>query len=375
MALGISDHFNGTTFFQPGAHPERGFREVLKWKLTSRSARWPRHVPLVPHGPVPEPAGDELVITWLGHASFLLRTTAGNVLFDPVFSDRVSPFPWIGPRRVQPPPLTIDTLPSIDVVCVSHDHYDHCDVDTLHALATRFDPLFVAPLRHADLLRSAGAHRIAELDWWESHVARPGLRVTLTPAKHWSNRLGTPRNHRLWGGMMVEFSISDFRFSIAELGSCRAGGSTPRSASGADEQNPRLARHPVEGGSRAEIENQKSKIENPVRRLWFVGDTGYDARLGRDVAERCGAPDVVLMPIGAYEPRWFMAPMHMNPEEAVRLHRDVGARLSVAMHWGTFQLTDEARDEPVKALETARAAAGVSPAEFRVIDAGQSVVG
>jgi L-ascorbate metabolism protein UlaG (beta-lactamase superfamily) len=363
MTLPASDHFNGKTFFQPGSHPERLFRDFLKWRFTSRPARWPKTVTLVPQPAPPVPRAGELVATWLGHATFLVQSNAGNVLFDPVFSERVSPFTWAGPRRVHPNPIPLDALPRIDVVCVSHDHYDHFDAATLAALARRTPaPVFVAPLRHRDLLKRCGAEHIAELDWWQAYETGTGLRVTLTPTKHWSNRLGTPRNHRLWGGFWTEFSILDSGFSI-EAGPTRDG-STQRSQ-----------RESGDGGSI--IENRPSKIENtaaPRRGVWFVGDSGYDQPLFREIRRRLGAPDVALVPIGAYEPRWFMAPMHMNPEEAVRLHRDVEARVSLAMHWGTFRLTDEGRDEPVRALEAARTEAGVKPDEFRVLAPGESVV-
>jgi L-ascorbate metabolism protein UlaG (beta-lactamase superfamily) len=219
----------------------------------------------------------------------------------------------------------LDELPPIDTVLLSHDHYDHCDLDSLRRLAEVHQPLFVAPLRHADLLRAAGARRIVELDWWQStsSPSRPEIEtegrptITLTPAKHWSNRFGTPRNHRLWGGYF---------------------------------------------------------LATPGRRIWFVGDSGYDARMIAEVRQRCGAPDLALVPIGAYEPRWFMAPMHLNPTEAVQLHREVGARLSIGMHWGTFQLTDEGRDEPVAALAAARTAAGIPADRFRHLSPGESLV-
>jgi L-ascorbate metabolism protein UlaG (beta-lactamase superfamily) len=174
-----------------------------------------------------------------------------------------------GPRRVHPPGLAFAALPPVHLVLLSHDHYDHGDESTLRRLAAQPAPLFVAPRRPRALLAGCGARRIVKLDWWQSHVIAPAFSVTLTPARHWSNRLGTPRNHRLWGG----FSLS--------LGA-------------------------------------------PAHRLWFAGDTGYDEELFRSIGHRAGAPDLPLVPIGAYEPRWFMAPMHLNPAEAVRCHQDTG---------------------------------------------------
>jgi L-ascorbate metabolism protein UlaG (beta-lactamase superfamily) len=345
MTLPLTDHFNGKTFFQPHDRKIR-LLDFWRWRLTSRPKRWPARVALEPMPPRPVAHGNEVVVTWLGHATFLLESAHGTVLVDPVFSERASPFTWAGPRRVHPPPLAFDALPPIDAVLVSHDHYDHCDAATLRALAARHrGATFIAPLRHRDLLAAAGAENVVELDWWQSRRVRD-VTVTLTPAKHWSNRLGTPRNHRLWGGFMIEFPILDSRISNGEP--------PPR-----------------------EIGNGASKTETGgtrSRRVWFVSDTGYDQELFRRIRDRCGAPDIALVPIGAYEPRWFMAPMHINPAEAVKLHRDVGAHQSIAMHWGTFQLTDEGRDDPVDAIVAERAAVGLREDEFRVIMPGAHVV-
>jgi L-ascorbate metabolism protein UlaG (beta-lactamase superfamily) len=322
MTPPASDHFNGKTFFQPGAQPQRTFRDFLRWQLTGHWTSWPKSVALPPVAPLPMPRGGEIAATWLGHASFLLRTSSATVLLDPVLSARASPFRWIGPRRVHPAPFTVETLPLPDVVCLSHDHYDHFDGETLRQLARRGDALFVAPLRHRDLLERIGAKRLVELDWWQTHRVSSQFAITLTPAKHWSKRLGTPRNHRLWGGFWLTVTSS-----------------------------PGVERH-----------------------VWFVGDSGYDEPLFREIRARCGVPDLAMVPIGAYEPRWFMAPMHMNPEETVRLHRDAGAKLSVAMHWGTFRLTEEGRDAPAEALAHARERHGIAADTFRVLQPGESIV-
>jgi L-ascorbate metabolism protein UlaG (beta-lactamase superfamily) len=311
MTFPVSDHFNGKTFFNPGEPAERGLLDVLRWKMKSRATPWPAHVEVV-QKPVPPAPDAGVSATWVGHATFVLRTAQSVILTDPVFSAVAGPGGLLGPRRAMDPGVAFEALPRVDMVLLSHDHYDHCDFPTLRRLARRDDPLVVAPLGHRALLARAGMKRIVELDWWQAHAASPGLEVTLVPSRHWSRRSPWGTNKRLWGGFMV-----------------RTAG----------------------------------------RLLYFVGDSGYDPALFKEMGRRCGAPDLAMIPIGAYEPRWFMAAAHMNPEEAVRVHRDVGARLSVAMHWGTFQLTDEGRDDPVLALADARGPAD----DFRVLGPGASL--
>jgi L-ascorbate metabolism protein UlaG (beta-lactamase superfamily) len=318
MTFPLSDHFNGKTFFSP-RHENRTWLDVLRWRRTSRPAPWPAQVPLANFPPPPVPGRDEWVITFVGHATFLVQTTAGNFLTDPNYSERCGPFGRFGPVRVQPPGIRFESLPRIDTVLLSHDHYDHCDLPTLRSLARAHDPLVITPLANAPLLRRSGLRRIVELDWWQTHAIFPAadLSVTVTPSRHWSNRLSGRRNARLWGGFFVR----------------QAG-----------------------------------------RAWWFAGDTGYDPALFGEIRRRLGAPAVAMIPIGAYEPRWFMAAQHCNPAEAVQIHREVGATTSLAMHWGAWQLTDEAREAPLHALAEAREAAGVPAASFRVLQAGESTV-
>jgi L-ascorbate metabolism protein UlaG (beta-lactamase superfamily) len=316
MTPPASDHFNGKTFFNPSGPAVRSGLDVLRWKLTSRAAAWPERVEITPQPTPPRPADGGVTATWVNHSTFLLQTAGHTFLTDPVFSERVSPVSWAGPKRAHAPGVSFEALPQIDTVLLSHDHYDHCDAPSLRQLAREHRPMFIAPLGHRALLESLGASRIVELDWWESHTLAPDVTVTLTPAKHWSRRTMHGTNHRLWGGFY---------------------------------------------------------LRTATRRVWFAGDSGYDEHLFRSIPLRCGAPDLAMIPIGAYEPRWFMSAAHMNPAEAVQVHRDVGSRLSVAMHWGAFQLTDEAREAPAQALAAARAEAGLAADDFRVLQPGQSV--
>lgn len=264
----------------------------------------------------PLSSGDTVAVTWINHASFLLQTPLGAVLTDPVYSPCCGPWGRLGPRRVHAPGIPFAALPPIAAVLLSHDHYDHCDLPTLARLARAHDPLLITPLGNAPLARRAGLRRIVELDWWQAHQIAPGLTVTATPSRHWSNRLSGHRNHRLWSGF---------------------------------------------------------HLRSGARTVQFVGDTGYDDQLFGEIPRKLGAPDLAIIPIGAYEPRWFMAAQHCNPAEAVQIHRDLGARRSVAMHWGCFQLTDEPRDEPPRALAVARAAAGLPDTAFTVLEPGASL--
>ncbi len=255
----------------------------------------------------------ETSFTWIGHASFLVQLDGLNILTDPVLSRRTSPVQWAGPVRIAPLGLSLAELPKIDVVLVSHDHYDHLDAPTVRRLAQRDAPAFVVPLGLQAWFERRGIRSVTELDWWQQTEVR-GLQVHAVPAQHFSGRGLGDRNRRLWGGYVYE----------------RAG-----------------------------------------QRHYFAGDTGY----GPDFAEigRRHAPiDVAMIPIGAYDPRDFMRPVHVDPEEAVQIHRDVGARCSLAMHWGTFRLTLEALDEPPRRLTLALRAAALTPEVFRVLQHGQT---
>src|SRR6202163_2240838 len=274
---------------------------------------WPARVDVLPRRP-PELDGALAVVTFIGHATFLMQTAAGNILTDPIYSQRAGPLNVIGPRRVRQPAVPLDDLPAISVVLLSHNHYDHCDLRTLGMLAQRFDPLVVTPLGNGALVRSSGIRRVEELDWWQEAKTSP-LPITLTPAQHFSARSPLDRNRALWGGFTLM-------------------------ADGA--------------------------------RIFFAGDTAY-AAFFRNVRKRLGPIDLALLPIGAYEPRWFMQTVHMNPAEALQAHLDLEASESVGMHFGTFQMTSEGIKQPLHALEEARRARNIPASRFRTLDFGESL--
>lgn len=261
-------------------------------------------------------ADDRASATWIGHATVWLRLGGLNILTDPHFSERASPFSWIGPRRRVPLPIALDDLPRIDVVVLSHNHPDSLDEATVLALRDQpgGPPRFFVPLGNRPWFEARGVTDVQALDWWDTQTFG-GLRLTFVPAQHWSARSLTDRNETLWGGWV----LTDARHSV-----------------------------------------------------YFAGDTGYS----RDFAEigtRFDGFDLALLPVGAYEPRWFMQQQHVNPDEAVRIHLDVGARQSVGIHWGTFELTDEPLDQPVGDLADALRRYEVDPARFRLLRNGETL--
>jgi L-ascorbate metabolism protein UlaG (beta-lactamase superfamily) len=260
---------------------------------------------------------EQIRITMVGHATLLIQVAGLNILTDPVWSERTSPVTFAGPRRVTAPGIALEDLPAIDVVLLSHNHYDHLDLATLRHLHDKHQPSMVMPLGNDTIVRSAipGA-RIVVGDWGSSIPIGPSATATLTRANHWSNRGLRDRRMALWAGFLV-------------------------------------------GTDRGSI--------------WFAGDTGYgDGSIFRDMRARYGAPDVALIPIGAYEPRWFMAAQHVDPQAAVRVFQDIGARHALGIHWGTFRLTDEGREAPREELLEALARAGVDAERFIAAEPGQA---
>lgn len=256
-------------------------------------------------------------LTWVGHSTFLVQLGGLNVLTDPHFTQRASPLAFAGPARLAPPGLALRDLPPLDLVLISHDHYDHLDEGSVAWLAQHHPrAVFVVPLGLRRWLQRLRAANIVELDWWQAHAGH-GFTVSAVPAQHFSGRGPTDRNRTLWCGFVVEIA---------------------------------------------------------GKRLFFAGDTGYSKDFA-DIGARFAPIDLALIPIGAYQPRSFMRPVHVDPEEAVRIHQDIGSRKSIAMHWGTFRLTTEPLDEPPQRLLAALRAAGIAPERFAVMKLGETVRG
>ncbi len=299
------------------------FRDFIKW----RSERAGKDIPGAESYsfPLADNNPDRLnrnreqqTLTWIGHATLLLQMQGLNILTDPHFSKRASPVQWAGPERAAPLGLALEDLPPIDIVVISHDHYDALDTQSIRKLHRRpggDNTRFYVPLGLKRWFAGQGIDRVIEMDWWDRQ-ADQSLEIIAVPTQHWSKRSLFSANESLWSGWVI--------------------------ASG-------------------------------TYRFIFVGDTGY-APFFKEIGEKLGPFDLAAIPIGAYEPRWFMSRHHVNPEESVQIHMDIGSRQSVGIHWGTFILTDEPLDEPPKRLAAALKQHRIAPEDFFVLRHGETII-
>ena len=304
-----------------------GFRDFLKWTLVERrkNARPPDPDPATfqlgtPQFVKPRSAPDAVTLTWIGHSSFLLQLAGLNILLDPIWSQRASPVQFVGPRRWVRPGIAFDALPPIDVVALSHDHYDHLDAGTIRRLASRYPAAhWLAPIGVGAFLRHRGAREVTERDWWETTTIG-AVKVTCVPAQHFSGRTIGRRNRTLWCGWT--FQSTDYR-------------------------------------------------------VFFAGDTALHPEFAT-ISKRSGPFDLAILPIGAYEPRWFMGAVHMNPEDCIKAVSQMaavqnGRRLVItAGHWGTFKLTDEPMDEPPKRMRQNWQTAGFAADDLWIMKHGET---
>jgi L-ascorbate metabolism protein UlaG (beta-lactamase superfamily) len=342
-----SDHFDGERFFNPTPGPATTAaggpaRFMNRFIGSSERTQWPDHVPVAPTVPPRRVDGTEMLVTWIGHATVLVQTAGLNILTDPIWSERASPFSFIGPRRVRAPGVRFEDLPKIDLVLLSHNHYDHMDLPTLKRLWDRDRPVIVTGLGNDTILRRAGIERrfattdcgpcpgVEALDWRSETFARgeametwkadgrgpaPLAQVLVLRNHHWSSRWGTDRNRALWSAFVVR----------------------------------------VPGGN-----------------IFFAGDTGYGDGSWPVEASRHGPFRLAILPVGAYEPRDVMQANHLDPDEAVRVFEALKPAMALGMHWGTFQLTFESIDDPPRRLAAARRARGIPPGRFVTTEAGRS---
>lgn len=317
----VSDHFDGTRFFNPGKPMNKGFFSVLKWRLTGSRQPWPEYREL-PHTdrPPQRVEGTALRVSFVGQVTTLIQTQGLNILTDPLWSDRASPLSWLGPKRVHPPGIRFEDLPPIDLVLISHNHYDHLDLATIERLWHRDHPRILAPLGNDTIIHSRVPEaRVETGDWGEVIVVNPQLRVHFEPMHHWSARSPWDRNRALWAAFVLD---------------------TP-------------------GGG-----------------IYFVGDSGFgDGDYFRQAQAKFGAFRLAILPIGSYDPRWFMAYGHMHPEETVRAWEILGRPFLLPSHYRTLQLADTGYDTPLIDLQAAMKAVkagGVAPEKrIRPLMAGE----
>jgi L-ascorbate metabolism protein UlaG (beta-lactamase superfamily) len=311
-----SDHFDGTRFFNPGPAPAVAVtsRNFLNRMVSSERRRWPERVPIRPTVPLRRVAGADMRVTWIGHATVLIQTQGLNILTDPIWSERASPFSFVGPRRVRAPGVRFEDLPKIDLVLISHNHYDHMDLPTLRRLWARDRPLVVTSLGNDTILRRAGVEAVAR-DWGARIAVRPGVEIIVERNHHWGSRWGTDRNRALWSAFTI-----------------------------------RLA-----GGN-----------------LFFAGDTGWAGGGWAREAARHGPFRLAILPIGAYEPRDVMQNSHVNPDEAFRIFETLNPTRALGVHWGTFQLTFEGIDDPPRAIAALGRRRGVATKRFITTEVGRA---
>lgn len=314
----ISDHFDGTVFFNPEGEAPLGFRELMRWQFGGGRMAWPKSAP----SPFPQAKpddrvdGDGLRVTMVGHATLLIQVAGLNILTDPVWSPRTSPFSFVGPKRVVAPGIAFNDLPPIDIVIVTHNHYDHLDLATLKRLHAEHGPHIITPLGNDTIIhRTLPDAKISGMDWGEQISFRDDVTIDCAPCHHWSARNARDRRMALWAAFV---------------------------------------------------------ISTPSGKIYHIGDTGFHDGINyKAAAVKHGLFRLANLPIGAYEPRWFMKAQHQNPQEAVEGFQLCNAAYAAGHHFGTVQLTNEGIEEPVRALEVALNEQGVAAERFRALRAGE----
>lgn len=309
-----SPHFDGVFFRNNSGRDAKDFKDVVKYGVKRKPDKWVRNYETyVRDSALPKIEIDKIQVTFVNHSTFLIQTPTMNILTDPIWSEYCSPVQFAGPRRMRPPGIRFEDLPKIDLVLLSHNHYDHFDINTLKKIESKWSPKYIAPLGVDMLLRKIGCNNAEALDW-DDRISFNEIDIKATPANHFSARGMFDRNKTLWCGYLIYFN--NFK-------------------------------------------------------LYFVGDTGYGNAF-KDIGKKEGLIDLALIPIGAYMPRWFMSPIHISPDEAVQVHKDVNARHSIAMHFGTFPLADDNPETSTAALTTCLAQNHISPETFIIPDEGHS---
>jgi L-ascorbate metabolism protein UlaG (beta-lactamase superfamily) len=287
-----ADNFNGKTFVNRAGYENKGFTDLIKWATSRKPGEWTK-IPEneVTYGPKPAARVDDStqVITYINHSTFLIQVNGMNILTDPVYSNRVSPFTFAGPERMRPPGIRFEDLPEIDAIIISHNHYDHLDIATLKRISAIQDPVIIVPLGVDLYLNQQGLTNTVALNWWEGTSLSDSVSIDAVEAQHFSSRGMFDRDKTLWAGFV---------------------------------------------------------IKAPAGNVYYAGDTGYNDFF-KLIGEKYAPIKTALIPIGAYKPRWFMSPVHIDPAQAIQVHQEVGAELSIGMHFGTFPLADDGQMDPI----------------------------
>lgn len=312
-----SDHFNGKTFTNKENVKAKGFLDVIRWSVTRQREEW-QEPEQFQFGKKPQTTvnGDTIKITFINHATLLIQTSGLNILTDPIWSERPSPVSFLGPKRKTSPGIRFEDLPTIDVVIISHNHYDHLDVPTVTKLQKEHNPRFFVPLGVSVFLKGLGVQEVEEMDWWHETALAENISLACVPAQHFSGRGPFDRDKTLWAGFVIQTSGEN---------------------------------------------------------IYFAGDTGYGSFFS-EIRERYAPFKLALLPIGAYKPSWFMSPIHISPEEAVKVHQEMQIDQSVAIHFGTFPLADDGMKTPVDDLKKAIRKYGLNDGEFRILENGESLL-
>ncbi len=310
----LSDHFDGKKFTNPGGIEAKGFKDLWKWMRTRERGKWQEKMD-IPPGPPPQSrvTGDQVAVTFVNHSTFLVQFQGLNILTDPIWSKRASPFPFAGPRRMRPPGLRFEDLPPIDIILLTHNHYDHLDIKAMKKLWDEFHPAIYCTLGVSPFLRKHGIERATEMDWWDESKFNTDLKILCTPAQHFSGRGMYDRDRTLWSG----FALMTGNGSI-----------------------------------------------------YYSGDTGY-GDFFTEIKDKIGPVRIAFIPIGAYKPAWFMGPIHTGPAEAIRIHNEMESPVSIAMHFGTFPLADDSEDDPQMELERLLKEGALSQGRFLVLEEGK----
>jgi len=313
----VSDHFDGKKFINPGGVEAKGFKDLIKWMRTRESVKW-EELTDTEYGPPPaaKVEGDSIAVTFINHSTFLIQTMGFNILTDPVWCERASPVSFAGPKRMRPPGIRFEDLPKIDVILLTHNHYDHLDIKVMIKLADQFNPKIYTPLGVGEFLEKKGIGHVTEMDWWGQTTIDSGLTLLCTPAQHFSGRGMFDHDRTLWVGFAI----------MTDKGS-----------------------------------------------IFYAGDSGI-GEFFQEIAERISPVRLSFLPIGAYKPAWFMSSIHTSPADAVKIHKILNSPLSIAMHFGTFPLADDGMEDPVKDLKIALEKEKVPEEDFIAPKEGVGIV-